>query len=127
IHLKNINDEFGYAVGDEVLRTVGDALRDFTRSTDVVARYGGDEFAALLVDARGEDGEGVLGRVQQKLSDPAAKRALSFSVSCNIGYSVSQNPPESVDELLRAADIDMQTKRIFKVRKPTSSGASSYS
>ena len=50
-HLKQINDQFGYNVGDDVLRTVADALLESSRSTDLVARYGGDEFAALLVEA----------------------------------------------------------------------------
>ena len=55
LHLKEINDTFGYPVGDDVLRTVADALVESSRSSDLVARYGGDEFTVLLVEADAED------------------------------------------------------------------------
>src|SRR5256712_14153682 len=51
VHLNAINDRFGYMVGDEVFRAVADALRRAGRTTELVAPYGGDEFAPLLVDA----------------------------------------------------------------------------
>src|SRR5439155_8498643 len=60
-HLKNINDRFGYNIGDDVLRTVADALLESSRSTDLVARYGGDEFAVLLVEAASKEADIVLG------------------------------------------------------------------
>jgi diguanylate cyclase (GGDEF)-like protein len=48
---KQVNEEHGHQVGDEVLRAVGQALRDSVRTYDTVARYGGDEFAVLAIDA----------------------------------------------------------------------------
>src|SRR5438093_391964 len=48
LHLKDINDRFGYSAGDDVLRTVADALIESSRGTDLIARYGSDEFAVLL-------------------------------------------------------------------------------
>jgi diguanylate cyclase (GGDEF)-like protein len=111
VHLKAINDQFGYGVGDDVLRTVADALIESSRSTDIVARYGGDEFAVLLVDAGAKDADVVIKRVQQKLHALALFRGLPLSVECRIGYSVSQSLAESVDELLRAADRDMQVRQ----------------
>src|SRR5262249_34988857 len=67
LHLKDINDRFGYFVGDDVLRTVADALVESCRSTDQVARYGGDEFTVLLMEAVAKDVTIVVNRVQQKL------------------------------------------------------------
>jgi diguanylate cyclase (GGDEF)-like protein len=111
IHLKDINDRFGYNIGDEVLRTVADTLIDSSRSTDLVSRYGSDEFAVLLVEAGADDAAVILARVEQKLQDMAASRGLPLNVECNIGYAVTQTPPDTADELLRTADLDMQSKR----------------
>jgi diguanylate cyclase (GGDEF)-like protein len=114
-HLKDINDRFGYNVGDDVLRTVADALIDSSRTTDLVARYGSDEFAVLLLEAGANDASTVLARVQQKLQTMAASRGLPLNVECSFGFAVSQNPPETADELLRAADQDMQAKKYRQV------------
>ena len=111
LHLKEINDQFGYSVGDDVLRTVADALGEASRSTDLVARYGGDEFTVLLIEAAAKDVEVVVNRVQQKLHQLAVYRGLPLRVDCQIGFAVSDNPPETADELLRLADEDMHRKR----------------
>ena len=111
MHLKDINDQFGYSVGDDVLRTVADALVESSRSTDLVARHGGDEFTVLLIEAAAKDVEVITKRVQQKLLQLAVYRNLPLTVDCRIGYAVSQDPPESADELLRIADEQMQGKR----------------
>jgi diguanylate cyclase (GGDEF)-like protein len=111
IHLKEINDKFGYSAGDDVLRTVANALIESSRMTDLVARYGGDEFAALLLDAAEKDVDVVVNRIHQKLQDMVIERGLPYAVHCRIGFSFSVTPPDTVDELLRIADQDMQGKQ----------------
>jgi diguanylate cyclase (GGDEF)-like protein len=110
VHLKDINDRFGYSVGDDVLRTVADALVESCRTTDLAARYGGDEFTMLLIDAAEKDVHIILQRVQQKLHALTVYRGLPLTVECRIGYAVSHAPPDAVDELLRLADENMQGK-----------------
>jgi diguanylate cyclase (GGDEF)-like protein len=111
LNLKAVNDNFGYALGDEVLRTVADALVESTRTTDLIARYGGDEFAVLLLDAMPKDVEIVVARVRDRLSALGVQRRLPVSVECSIGIAWSQSPPETAEEFLRDADRDMQEKR----------------
>jgi diguanylate cyclase (GGDEF)-like protein len=112
LHLKEINDHFGYSVGDEVLRAVADALVESTRTTDLVSRYGPDEFAVLLIDAGHDQVEVIVNRVTHKLADLGKRRALPRKVECSIGIIVSPVPPDSVEELLREADLDMNRRKI---------------
>ena len=111
LNLKAVNDNFGYALGDEVLRTVADALVEATRTTDLIARYGGDEFAVLLLDAMPKDVDIVAARVRDRLAALGIQRRLPVSVECSIGIAWSQSPPESAEDFLREADRDMQEKR----------------
>ena len=111
LHLKDINDRFGYSVGDDVLRTVADALIESSRTTDLVTRYGGDEFTVLLVEASAKDAEIVMSRVQQKLRQLTIYRNLPLTVECRMGYADSYNPPDTAEEFLRVADEDLQGKR----------------
>lgn len=111
VDLKSINDRFGYGVGDDVVRAVADALLASARKTDLVARYGGDEFALLLVDAGPNAAGLLLDRVHRSLAAVGAARSLPVDVRCAIGVASSENPPESPDELLLRADRDMQRAR----------------
>jgi diguanylate cyclase (GGDEF)-like protein len=111
VHLKAINDGFGYTLGDEVLRTVADALSEATRATDVVARYGGDEFAVLLLDAMPRDVDGIVARVRDKLGVLGGQRRLPVAIECTPGIAWSHHPPETADEFLGEADRDMQDRK----------------
>jgi|RhiMetdeSRZDD1v2_1073273.scaffolds.fasta_scaffold00427_2 diguanylate cyclase (GGDEF)-like protein len=114
--LKQINDRFGYSVGDDVLRTVADALVESSRASDLVARCGGDEFVVLMWQGRVENVEIVIKRVEQKLRQLALYRNLPLEVVCNIGSAFSQDPPQSVDELLRLADEEMHAKASLELK-----------
>jgi diguanylate cyclase (GGDEF)-like protein len=111
VGLKEINDQFGYNLGDEILRTIADALMEDTRTTDLVARYGGDEFAVLLLDAERKDAELVVPRVGVRLAALAHDRRLPVPVQCGVGIAHRRVPPESAEELVREADQDLRRNR----------------
>jgi len=79
--------------------------------TDLVARYGPDEFAVLLLDARPGDADHLLPRVAEKLAELTARRHLAPVVRCRVGGSFRDEPPEGAEEMLRHADEDMRRGR----------------
>jgi diguanylate cyclase (GGDEF)-like protein len=109
VHLKGINDRYGYNVGDEVLRTVGDILVASSRDTDLVARYGSDEFAALLVEAAAQHAAMVVSRIQEEFQKAILQRGLPSETELRIGFAVSDRPPDTVDALLQEADASIQS------------------
>ena len=111
VHLKNINDLFGYSIGDEVLRAVADVLVESTRRTDLVARYGGDEFAVLLVDAGVEQVAVMMDRVKNKLAQVESRIGIPMKIECRIGVATSHTPPETPYDLLREAAMNMHQER----------------
>jgi diguanylate cyclase (GGDEF)-like protein len=99
-YFKRINDEWGHEVGDRVLIQMAVALREQSRDIDVVARFGGEEFVALLPGADSEDGRAFAERVRAMLAQgdddlPCAR------VSAGI---LAARAPSSLEQLLHGAD-----------------------
>lgn len=105
--MKTINDEWGHPVGDEVLRAVGDLLRD-TRCGDIAARYGGDEFLLLMPDTSVEQAELAIDRIRARVAEVNRKRRFPFTLRISIGVRQMGGP--DVD-LLAAADEAMYREK----------------
>ena len=99
-HLKQINDTHGHLVGSRALCRLADTLRIDCRSIDMAARYGGDEFAVVIPEARKEDARQVAVRICNRIAEDSESPALSASV----GLSVYPEDGETMDALLAAAD-----------------------
>lgn len=97
-HLKKINDSVGHLAGDKALSDIGKALKNSTRTTDFVARYGGDEFAIILPQTNVENSKIVTNRIIKNLSDKfvddnkeSMKLSLSIGVCCLKIHNFSSN------------------------------------
>jgi diguanylate cyclase (GGDEF)-like protein len=103
---KPINDEHGHAVGDEVLRAVGRRLTTAVRTTDRVARFGGDEFV-VLVGPLGDVhvAEQTAHRILHAFAGPVRVEDLDLAVSVSVGVAVTdEDGAVTRDGLLDAAD-----------------------
>jgi diguanylate cyclase (GGDEF)-like protein len=76
-----------------------------------VARYGGDEFAVLLLDAQPRDVDVIIARVREKLEAVALQRRLPVTPEVSTGVAWSLTPPELADDFLREADQDMLARK----------------
>jgi diguanylate cyclase (GGDEF)-like protein len=101
---KDINDKHGHAVGDAVLKTVAERLKDTVRAHDVIARLGGDEFVAILRDV--ED-ERVYSRLLEAIRQPISYRQFVLHLSGSMGVTSYPDDDADTDLLLRHADQAM--------------------
>jgi diguanylate cyclase (GGDEF)-like protein/PAS domain S-box-containing protein len=105
---KYINDAFGHDTGDELLRQVGKRLQACLRSTDLVARFGGDEFAVLLAGVRRVgDIEGIAQKIIETLSEPFLLSSQRCIISASLGISLFPDDSTDLDTLMKYADIAM--------------------
>ncbi|PYT99511.1 MAG: hypothetical protein DMG38_11660 [Acidobacteria bacterium] len=106
--LKRINDLQGHLAGNRALRRVAAVMMEHCRSTDVAARYGGDEFAVLLIDSDRGMAEQVAQRIERRLSADDEKPQLSVSM----GIGVYPDDGRSPAEIIEAAD-----QRLYRRKK----------
>ncbi len=105
---KPVNDRFGHAFGDEVLRRVAQRLSTAIRSMDTAARLGGDEFVVILTDIQTSDiAQQVAQSIVVQLGAPYEIAGESITVSASIGVSIYPDDERSPNELLRIADVAM--------------------
>lgn len=105
---KAVNDLHGHGVGDELLVTLAQRMRAVLRETDTLARIGGDEFVAVLVDLVSvQEIEPVLQRLLKAASAPVEVGDLSLQVSASIGVTVYPQDNAEADLLMRHADQAM--------------------
>jgi diguanylate cyclase (GGDEF)-like protein len=104
---REINDTFGHAGGDELLRLVAPQLRIALRAEDLVARIGGDEFGVLIEDADAVRAEQVSERLRTSLARPFRIASRDVTVSASVGAAVFPDDGPTPFLLLERADLNM--------------------
>lgn len=99
---KAVNDRDGHAVGDRLLKNVAAEIRTEIRTTDYVARVGGDEFYVLFPETWAVEADALLSRVWAGLQ--RFMREAGWSVTSSIGAATFEGAPESVEEMMKLAD-----------------------
>ncbi|HOJ30920.1 MAG TPA: diguanylate cyclase [bacterium] len=116
-NLKSINDKKGHLCGDEVLKKLGEILKDVFRQSDIIARIGGDEFVVLASDVKGSKEVKVLIDRMRKTIQTFNKGNNKYQISISIGTArYDGTKPVTIDGLLVEADRKMYQEKIAKYK-----------
>ncbi len=109
-HFKQVNDQHGHLIGDSVLKQYADLLATTIRKSDILARYGGDEFVLLMPETEIEQAEKVMSRIKNTVE----KFPFFKNIKISLSYGLSSFPEDgaSLDQLLTAADA-----RMYKIKR----------
>jgi diguanylate cyclase (GGDEF)-like protein len=124
-NLKNINDAYGHRAGDKAIRKVSKRIKECIRQIDTAARYGGDEFAVILLNSSLDDAIIVAQRMVDAVSSSQAtwqKEQIPLSISVGLGQYDAETTPEDITSrsdqaLYMAKQAGKNTVRIFESAK----------
>lgn len=106
--LKIVNDAFGHAEGDRLLQMVAEAFRASCRKEDVVARWGGDEFAVILPKADATVASEICARIQEKLKE----KTSVLPVGIALGWATREDLSQSLEDVVREAEERMYQAKL---------------
>lgn len=112
-NFKNFNDEKGHAFGDRILQVIADCLKQSIRTSDTLARIGGDEFVILLEKITDENNASLIAKfLIEQLHKPFIIDGNEYNVSGSIGIAIYPEDGNNTDQLLAFAD-----KAMYKAKK----------
>lgn len=100
-NFKLINDSHGHQTGDEVLIQVAAILKNSCRATDVIGRYGGEEFIVIMPDTNMQDAALLMKRIQENVKEAKFEKGVQVTLSCGI----SELKSETAHGLIRSSDL----------------------
>jgi len=107
-HFKEINDTYGHIVGDHVLTIFAQVVLKCIRKTDIIARYGGDEFIVVLPNTDTETAKSVAERIREDVSEayiPPIDDVVISSIHCSVGISTYPIHCDSKNSLIKTSDL----------------------
>jgi diguanylate cyclase (GGDEF)-like protein len=109
---KNVNDTMGHHFGDKVLIQIGDRIKKSLRRTDVISRFGGDEFLIMLNDVyASEDIETVVDKIIRQFEEPLIIDGQETYLTASIGIAIFPKNGQNKDALIKNADIAMYSAK----------------
>jgi diguanylate cyclase (GGDEF)-like protein len=107
-NFKQVNDRYGHAVGDEVLRGVAERLKASVRTEDTVSRHGGDEFLCLLLEvADRERAAAIVEKIVRNLNQPYVIGGIRLNVAASVGVTLAPADGSDIEALVNNADAAM--------------------
>ena len=104
-HFKEINDQFGHHTGDMVLRECADLLKKSCRETDLVGRFGGEEFVLLLPATDQQGALSIAEKIRQKIADhPFHHHQQQLNITASLGVTLVHRGQDGFDNALKRAD-----------------------
>jgi diguanylate cyclase (GGDEF)-like protein/PAS domain S-box-containing protein len=113
--LKLVNDTLGHTIGDKLLQAVADVLRQSSRTSDMIARIGGDEFAVLFPNVS----ESIVQNVVERIRNAIAvynETHPELPLSLSTGFAVDSGDPTSIEDLFKEADNNMYREKLHRRR-----------
>ena len=109
---KAVNDRFGHAAGDRLLKLVADRLMGAVRASDTLARVGGDEFVVVLTDVKPSDAGELAQRLIAELSEPFQLDDLRIRIGTSVGIALYPQDGDCTEVLLKNADTALYRAKI---------------
>ena len=109
--LKLINDSFGHAIGDELIKKVADMIGKGCRADDIIARLGGDEFVILLPKTDTYETESIIKRIK---SEALKEKIGSVEISISFGWETKTKVEEKTQDILKKAEDHMYKKKLYE-------------
>jgi diguanylate cyclase (GGDEF)-like protein len=103
---KSVNDRYGHGIGDEVIKTVGNIVQNHKRTSDIVGRIGGEEFALLLPEASSDNAAAAGERFRRLVAACSLDAGVErISVTLSVGVGASHNQTSGIEQMMKEADI----------------------